>query len=566
MNIPISFGKKNTTTKKKKEKDPEFKGNNMFVPEQTSKPKKSDVELEKVNIKEISQESEEIIGPQPLPKSYSIDELPLTKEFLLEAHKKAITAVGLDRSGTRMVTGSQDGSIIKFYDFSSMDQSMKHFRDLDCPCGFIVMNQITFNKKGDLFVLVPNGVQPKLFTRDAALKGDFQVGDKYITDMGKTHGHVGFVTGIDWNPVKKNHIITSSQDTTIRVWDAENVKTKNLFVIKARGEKGYKVPITACAYDHYGMYIAGGCFDGSIQIWDEKGPYHRPSLINKAAHEEKMNITSLKFSRDDHTLISRAMDNTLKIWDIRKFEKPTKEVKNLLNLWEQTDCLFSEDDKLIITGTSAVKQGAGDLVFIDKDTLEIVHTKTISSGSVIRVIWNPLINQFVVGSSDHNIHFFYDEERSKNGILNPLKKEVRKKYVDEELMYTGQVFVPNALPMFKPGDSESLKKYRERKDPVKTRIPEKPDTTIGPGYRGKIGTSVNHYLLKESGLVNNFENVDPREAILKFAKEAEENPTFIDNAYKKTQPVKYFDVSHFTNEQNEEESAEDRFGKKRKTE
>lgn len=559
MNLPISFGKKTTqANKKKKEKEPKDQINTQIVSQEFEKVKKDD-------LPQISQESEEIKTSKIINNRYNIDDLPITKEYSFEIHKKAVTALGLDRSGTRMVSGSQDGSIIKFYDFSSMDKSMKHFRDLDCPCGFVVMNHIVFNKKGDLFVLVPNTPQPKLFTRDAALKGDFVVGDRYITDMNKTQGHVGFVTGIDWNPVKSNHIITSSLDTTIRVWDSNNIKTKNLYVIKARGDKGYKVPITACAYDHYGNYIAGGCFDGSIQIWDEKGPYHRPSLINKACHQEKVNISSMKFSRDGNTLISRAMDHTLKIWDIRKFEKPTKQFDQMLNFWEQTDCLFNEEDTLIVTGTSTVKnQEPGELIFIDKETLEIVHQKKISNGSVIRIIWNSLINQFLIGSSDHNIHYLYDEEKSKNGILGPLNKEVRKKYVDEELQYTGLVYVPNALPMFKPEDPESLKKYRERKDPVKTRLPEKPDTTIGPGYRGKIGTSVNHYLLKESGLVNTFENVDPREAILKFAKEAEENPTFVDNAYKKNQPVKYFDVSHLSFEKTEEE--EDRFGKKRKTE
>jgi hypothetical protein len=213
------------------------------------------------------------------------------------------------------------------------------------------------------------------------------------------------------------------------------------------------------------------------------------------------------------------------------------------NHWEQTDVLFSEHEDWIVTGTSD-----GEIVFIDSKTHEIVYIKKIK-GSVIRLIWHPKLNQFIIGSSDYNIKFLYNQT-SQGGILNAIDKEVRSKYMDEELMFVGNVYTPNALPMFAPSASESLLKYRDRKDAAKTQIPQVPDSTIGPGYRGKIGTSQTQYLLKQSGYVpDKVEPIDPREAILKFAKDAEENPQFVDTAYKKTQPVRYYDVSHIGEEE-----------------
>ncbi len=44
----------------------------------------------------------------------------------------------------------------------------------------------------------------------------------------------------------------------------------------------------------------------------------RPNQMVRLAHRAGEEITSLAFSRDGNTLLSRGMDSTLKIWDVRK--------------------------------------------------------------------------------------------------------------------------------------------------------------------------------------------------------------------------------------------------------
>ncbi len=57
----------------------------------------------------------------------------------------------------------------------------------------------------------------------------------------------------------------------------------------------------------------------------------------------------------------------------------TKSVRYFL----RTDCVFSPDDRLVVTGVSVRKgQGVGKLVFFDRDSLERVMELDVSPDSV----------------------------------------------------------------------------------------------------------------------------------------------------------------------------------------
>jgi hypothetical protein len=72
-----------------------------------------------------------------------------------------------------------------------------------------------------------------------------------------------------------------------------------------------------------------------------------------------------------------------------------------------------------------------------------------------------------------------------------------------------------------------------------------------PGKGGKIGASVTQHLIKNYITKDNTREEDPREAILKYAKEAEEKPYFM-AVYKKTQPITPFDYSEEKDDLNSE--------------
>ena len=64
----------------------------------------------------------------------------------------------------------------------------------------------------------------------------------------------------------------------------------------------------------------------------------------------------------------------MKLWDVRYFKKPVNSVSNLYSRFDVTECCFSPDDKMVVTGTSMGKnENSGRLMFFSKDTFELVR-------------------------------------------------------------------------------------------------------------------------------------------------------------------------------------------------
>ena len=94
-------------------------------------------------------------------------------------------------------------------------------------------------------------------------------------------------------------------------------------------------------------------------------------------------------------------------------------------------------------------------------------------------------------------------------------------------------------------DGESLR--AKRKDAVRTKIPQPPVKGVGVGgaLGGTNGTLLTQHIMKNSDMLGekNWRTQDPREAILRHAKDAEENPWRTKNAYAETQPEPIFHES-----------------------
>lgn len=66
---------------------------------------------------------------------------------------------------------------------------------------------------------------------------------------------------------------------------------------------------------------------------------------------------------------------------------------------------------------------------------------------------------------------------------------------------------------------------------------KRPDLPITAGSGGRVvasGSTLSSYVIRNLGLSKSIkDDKDPREAILRYAKEAEENPIWVTPAYKK---------------------------------
>jgi WD repeat-containing protein 70 len=130
-------------------------------------------------------------------------------------------------------------------------------------------------------------------------------------------------------------------------------------------------------------------------------------------------------------------------------------------------------------------------------------------------------------------------------LLSVSKKERKKDANDYEP--PRPIYNPNALPMFAEKGNSKRKISREATNPKRHAQLDSLKQTQN-AMRATSGGSVSQYMAKNFLSNEDFRAQDPREALLKYAKVAEEDPYFF-AVYKKTQPVTKFTLD----EENQEE-------------
>ncbi|OIV92098.1 hypothetical protein TanjilG_27253 [Lupinus angustifolius] len=514
----------------------------------------------------------EMIGPPPPPPAANLtsdedeeeedsdeDEvgkrfrIPITNEIVLKGHTKVVSALAVDHTGSRVLSGSYDYTV-RMYDFQGMNSRLQSFRQLEPSEGHQVRH-LSWSPSADRFLCVTGSAQAKIYDRDGLTLGEFMKGDMYIRDLKNTKGHITGLTCGEWHPKNKETILTSSEDGSLRIWDVNDFKSQKQ-VIKPKLARPGRVPVTTCAWDRDGKCIAGGIGDGSIQVWNIKpGWGSRPDVHIEKSHSD--DITALKFSSDGRLLLSRSFDGSLKVWDLRKAKEALKVFEDLPNNYGQTNITFSPDEQLFLTGTSVERESStgGLLCFFDRVNLELVSRVGISpTCSVVQCSWHPKLNQIfatVGDKSQGGTHVLYDPTLSERGALVCVARAPRKKSIDD-FEAKPVIHNPHSLPLFR--DQPSRKRQREKilKDPMKSHKPELPMT--GPGFGGRVGTTqgslLTQYLMKQGGMIKEtWMEEDPREAILKYADVAAKEPKFIAPAYAETQPEPVFAKSDSEDEE-----------------
>ncbi|CAG8618197.1 1593_t:CDS:10, partial [Dentiscutata heterogama] len=478
-----------------------------------------------------------------LPTQFGSQKKKTTSSEIFSKTKRkdeSVSALTLDPAGARLITGGYDYDV-KFWDFAGMDSSFRPFRTIK-PCGDHQIHHLEYSLSGDQFLIISGTAQAKLYDRDGFEIEEYIKGDPYIRDMRNTSGHIAALTCGGWHSNDRQTFFTGSADSTIRIWDVENKRKQKHVLVHKSKERGGRSAITAACYSPDSKFLAGAAQDGSLFLWGANGPYTRPShailchyayfilklkMIEKA-HQPYSETSSIVFSRNNWSMVTRGGDDCVKVWDIRNFKNAVAQTKELPSFNAETNVIFSPDERMIITGTATKKgEGYGKLVMMDRESLEIVRTMSITKSSVIRVLWHSRINQIVTGSADGLVHVFYDPAISVRGAKLCVVKEPKKRAIDDYEI-NRPIIAPHSLSMFRDDRPKSTKRKREklRKDPVASRRPDLP--VNGPGKGGKIGSSLTQHIMKEL-IKDTTRDEDPREALLKFAEISNNDPQWIGN-------------------------------------
>ncbi|XP_075985096.1 gastrulation defective protein 1 homolog [Anticarsia gemmatalis] len=483
---------------------------------------------------------DELSGSDDEEEMPLLKRIPNSHEVEMLHGSKAVVALAVDPSGARLATGSIDYDV-SFWDFAGMDAGMRSFRTLQ-PCENHPIRALQYSNTGDSILVVSGSAQAKVLDRDGFEVLECVKGDQYINDMAKTKGHTAALNSGCWHPHIREEFMTCAQDGTLRLWRTENPK-QHKAVIKPRQQGGLKTSPTSCTFSRDGNTVACGCFDGSIQMWDHRKNFVNTSALLRDGHQKQSEICSISYSYLGNCLASRGNDDTLKLWDLRHFKKPLNVFGGLFSRYEQTDCAFSPDDSMIFTGESLQRgQNTGRLIFYNTKTFEEVTHIDVTKSHVIKAVWHAKLNQIFVGCGNGVVKCYFDQKRSLRGAKLCIVKTQRKKH-SMEVVSAQQIITPHALPLFRQEKLRTSKKKMEkdRLDPVKSHRPDLPITSGQGGRVAASGSTLSSFVIRNLGLSKRVDDEqDPREAILKYAKEAEENPFWVAPAYKKTQPMPIF--------------------------
>jgi WD40 repeat protein len=227
----------------------------------------------------------------------------MSHEASLINGNKTVSAIAIDSNGTRLATGGYDFEV-KLWDFARMDSSLRYFRSLQ-PCESHQIKALDFNLAGDGILIISGNSQAKVIDREGKNVLECVKGDQYIVDMAKTKGHVGMLNDGCWNPKMKQEFMTCSIDGTIRIWDI-NKEKQHKSIIKPRNAQGKKAEPNSVTYSRDGNFLASGCDDGSIQMWDTRKPFINASHLARNCHMSNNYISSIVFSYDNKSIATRA--------------------------------------------------------------------------------------------------------------------------------------------------------------------------------------------------------------------------------------------------------------------
>ncbi|KAL3471272.1 26S protease regulatory subunit 4 [Aspergillus californicus] len=490
------------------------------------------------------------------------DEFPVSHELVMKTHERAVTTIAADPSGSRLITGSTDCTL-KLHDFASMTPStIRSFKSVDptfkkqsAAQETHAVHYAAFNPITPGYVLVISATsQPRILDRDGETITEFAKGDMYLRDLHNTKGHVSEVTSGAWSPTDENLCVTAGTDSTVRIWDANVGRSQKEVIMhksRAAGSAG-RSKMTAVAWGSPKQggpnVLIGAALDGSLMMWSGNGPYTRPSAEVRDAHTRDTWTSGIDVSSDGRLVITKGGDDTIKLWDTRKFKKPITTVAHSSSSFRfpTSNIVFSPTSANIITGSET-----GHLHILNPATLRPEMVTPVTPGSpLITVQWHEKLNQILTGSANAETHVLYNPNTSTKGAALVMSKAPKRRHIDDDPSLTmnlaqgisgdSVVVGSNGVPHYTSATWSARHPTIGLTASGRSRDPRRPHMPLQTPF-SKSQPDEKH--IRENIPLSSMRDEDPREALLKYAEKAEKDPIFT-KAWKETQPTTiYRDLS-----------------------
>jgi WD40 repeat protein/formylglycine-generating enzyme required for sulfatase activity len=246
----------------------------------------------------------------------------------------------------------------------------------------------------------PDGKRIVSSSNDKTLKvWDAETGKEMLT----LKGHSGIVTSGAFSPDGKRIVSCSMEDTMLRIWDAETGKVTHPQIdLIPPGQHSRlkqeilrrKAIIFSVSYSTDGKRIVGGGLRGPIKVWNAKTG---KEMLTLKGHSGA--VASVAFSPDDKRIVSSgSTDKTLKVWDAE-----TGKEMLTLNPGNVTSAAFSPDGKWIVSTGNKLSVTESEVYIWDSETGKEMLTLNGHSYGVWSVSFSPDGERIVSGGDDTTV-------------------------------------------------------------------------------------------------------------------------------------------------------------------
>ena len=180
--------------------------------------------------------------------------------------------------------------------------------------------------------------------------------------------------------------------------------------------------------------LVSAALDGSLVMWSGEGPYTRPAAEIRDAHMPDRWTSGVDISADGRLVVTRGGDDTIKLWDTRKFKQPVNTVTHPSTSaqYPSTNIRFSPNSANIITGSET-----GHIHILNPATLKPELVTPVTPGSpLITVLWHPKLNQLITGSANASTHVLYNPTTSTAGAKTVMSRAPKRRHIDDDPTFT----------------------------------------------------------------------------------------------------------------------------------